>query len=286
MGLFDGLESMGLGGLGKVELYSEELPEKEKKEEVAEPVHVVHESDFLLTKEFECFVCAKHFKQRTMRPGKAKLVSQDSILRPSYDWVDPVKYDVILCPYCGYAVLSRYYGALAKPHKQLIKDNISANFKQLPTTVPDEISYEEAFSRYKLALLNAVVRQGKNSEKGFICLKTAWLLRGWMASADEESLEGKKLLQQLKPQEKEYMVNALEGFIKARGQEPPPYAGMNEVSLDYLIGALSAETGERLNDGGRMLTSVLASNSAGEKLKERARDVLEVLKKQLKEEKT
>ena len=50
MGLFDGLESMGLGGLGKVELYSEEPAEKEKKEEKVEPVRVVHESDFLLTK--------------------------------------------------------------------------------------------------------------------------------------------------------------------------------------------------------------------------------------------
>ncbi len=286
MGLFDGLESMGLGGLGQVELYSEEQQEKEKKAEEIAPVKEVRESDFLLTKEFECHICGKKFKQRTMRPGKAKLISQDRILRPVFDGVDSTKYDVILCPYCGYAVLTRYYAALAKPHKQLIKDNISANFKQMPTVVKDELSYEEAFQRYKLALLNAVVRQGKNSEKAFICLKTAWLLRGWMEKADTESLEGKKLLQQLKPQEKEYMVNALEGFIKARGQEPPPYAGMNEVSLDYLIGALSAETGERLNDGGRMLASVLASNSAGDKLKERARDVLELLKKQMKEEQT
>ncbi|MBR3525149.1 MAG: DUF2225 domain-containing protein [Lachnospiraceae bacterium] len=284
MGLFDGLESMGLGGLGSVDIYAEEPQQKEKKVEETVQVREVREADFLLTKEFECHICARKFKQRTMRPGKAKLLSQDSILRPVFDGIDSTKYDVILCPYCGYAVLTRYYAALAKPHKQLIKDNISANFKQMPATVKDEITYEEAFQRYKLALLNAVVRQGKNSEKGFICLKTAWLLRAWMEKTDTESLEGKKLLQQLKPQEKEYMVNALEGFIKARGQEPPPYAGMNEVTLDYLIGALSAETGERLQDGGRMLASVLGSNSAGEKLKERAREVLEVLKNKMKEE--
>ncbi|MBR5420326.1 MAG: DUF2225 domain-containing protein [Lachnospiraceae bacterium] len=284
MGFFDGLESLGLGGLGKVDIYAEEEAEKKKEEKKVAAPKKHEEKDFLLDKEFECPVCSKKFKQRTMRPGKAKLLNQDRILRPIFDGIDSTKYDVILCPFCGYAVVSRYYAALAKPHRQLIKDNISANFRAMSTDLPETIEYEEAFTRYKLALLNAVVRQGKSSEKAFICLKTAWLLRAWLENLDEDSIEGKKLILSCKTQEKEYLKNALEGFMKARTTEPAPYAGMNEQTLDYLIGALCVETGEHLQDGSRVLAAVLSSASAGEKLKDRAREALLELRKEMKDE--
>ena len=78
-----------------------------------------------------------------------------------------------------------------------------------------KITYEDALTRYKLALLNAVVRQGKNSEKAFICLKTAWLLRGMRYSYDIETAEGRKMALICKKDEREYLLNALEGRFLA-----------------------------------------------------------------------
>ena len=40
-------------------------------------------------------------------------------------------------------------------------------------------TYEDALARYQLALVNAIVKQAKNSEKAYICLKAGWLMRGY-----------------------------------------------------------------------------------------------------------
>ena len=282
MGLLDGLEKLGLGGLEKVDIYEE--PPKEKKEEKPAPKleRVIEETDFLIDKEYECYVCSKHFKQRVVRPNRAKLVSQDRDLRPIYNGIDTLKYDVILCPYCGYAVLVNFYAALAKPHRQLIKDNISANFKPMQDAVPEVIRYEDAITRYKLALLNAVVRQGKSSEKALICLKAGWLMRGWAESIKGTSYEEQEQIDECKKQERENLKNALEGFIKARATEQPPYAGMKESTLDLIIAGLCLDLNERYEDGARVLQSVLMSTSAGTVQKERAREMLEEFRNRLK----
>ena len=275
MGLMDGLEALGLGGLGKIKIFEEEKEEK-KPEPEKKADKTIQEEDILLEKQFECSVCDRKFKQLTVRPNKVRPLGQDSILRPIYKDVEPIKYYVILCPFCGYAALSRYHGPLAKPHRQLIKDNISANFRQMPTECGSTLSYEDSFTRYKLALLNSVVRQGKNSEKAFICLKTAWLIRSWKDAVREDSLEKKKFERDVAPQEREYLHNALEGFIKAMANEQPPYAGMNEMTLNYLIGALCVELNENLTDGARVLQEVITSTStnATDRLKDKSRDLL------------
>lgn len=43
-----------------------------------------------------------------VRAGKTRLIGSDSDLRPKYSGIDAIKYDAIVCPYCGYASLSRF----------------------------------------------------------------------------------------------------------------------------------------------------------------------------------
>jgi len=186
MGLFDGLAAFGLKNMEPVEdIYADEKQEKKQQEVKKETKPTPKdEVDFLIDKEYECQVCQQKFKQRVVRSGKAKMISQDLDLRPVYDGIDMQKYDVILCPHCGYSVLTRYYGPMAPTHRKMIREKITASFRPQGTQVPNKISYEEAFPRYQLVLANALVRQAKSSERAFICLKTAWLLRGrqrfWM----------------------------------------------------------------------------------------------------------
>ncbi|MBR1471337.1 MAG: DUF2225 domain-containing protein [Lachnospiraceae bacterium] len=282
MGLLDGLEGFGLGGLKGMKLYED--PQEEKKEPEPEPEEKKpEEKDFLMDKEYECQVCGKKTKQRIVRTGKAKMKSQDMDLRPVFEELDVIKYDVVVCPFCGYAVLARYYAPMAKPHRQMIREKISANFKQMPTFLPQTISYEDAVTRYKLALLNAVVRQAKNSEKAFICLKSAWLLRGMRYDADIETSEGRARAMQCKKQELEYLINAQEGFLKARSTEPFPIAGMDENTLDYLISALCLETNRNLPDAVKLLGGLLTAKNASKNIKDRAEDMLERIKGQMRD---
>ena len=283
MGLLDGLEGFGLGGLKTVKLYEEPKEEPKEPEPEPEPEKVVDESDFLMDKEYECHICGKKTKQRIVRTGRAKLKGTDLDLRPIYEGIDVVKYGVVLCPFCGYAVLTNYYAPLPKPHRQMIKENICSKFKQMPSFMPKKITYEDALTRYKLALLNAVVRQGKNSEKAFICLKTAWLLRGMRYSYDIETAEGRKMAIICKKDEREYLLNALEGFQKARTTEPPPIAGMDENTMDYLIAALCIELNQDLDTAAKLLSNVKTAKNATKSQKDRATDMLERLKNMMRE---
>ena len=99
-GLLSGLEQFGLSNLESMDLY--ETPKKA--EEGGEggvsgqAAHTVQEQDFLFDKSFTCPLCDREFKARTVKIGKAKLAGSDLDLRPRYEQIDLLKYDVIMCP--------------------------------------------------------------------------------------------------------------------------------------------------------------------------------------------
>ena len=98
MGILSGLARFGLGKLEEMELYDE--PKKPEISEVGKPkVQTLQEQDFLFDKSCTCPICDKDFKTRTVKVGKAKLAGSDLDLRPRYDQIDMLKYDVIMCPF-------------------------------------------------------------------------------------------------------------------------------------------------------------------------------------------
>lgn len=239
MGIFSGLKDLGLGDLENSDLFAEEEKAAEQAAEPAQP----EEKDYIYDKSFTCPVCDKPFTARVMKTGKAKLVSMDLDLRPRYVGIDATKYDVELCPNCKYAALTRYFTAMTSGQIHLIKEQISNKVKLQPHS-EDYYTYEEAMERYKIALVCAMVKKAKNSEKAYICLKSAWLLRGY-----REELENKRQLlpqqrEELNQQEMEYLQNAYKGFVEAQKSERYPMCGMDEYTMDYLTAALAYEVGE------------------------------------------
>lgn len=174
--IFSGLESLGLGKLSGMEVYEKEQITRKVEKPKAEE-HVATETDFIFEKEIKCPVCDKTFKSKTVKTGRIKLVSADTDLKPTYQIIDPLKYDAVACPNCGYAALSRYFTFMTNGQAKLVKENISAAFKGLEQE-GDVLSYDEALTRHKLALVNTVVKKAKMSERAYTCLKTGWLLRG------------------------------------------------------------------------------------------------------------
>ena len=172
-GLLDGLGQFGLGDLEGANLF--ESPEENEPADLQTLVQkqLQMEQDFLFDKTYTCPVCDSEFKAKTVKVGKAKLIGTDMDLRPKYEGIDLLKYDIVLCPHCGYAALTRYYKILSSFQAKRIREIISKAFKAQKES--NEIySYEEALERYKLALANTIVKQGKASEKAYICLKAGW----------------------------------------------------------------------------------------------------------------
>ena len=275
MSILSGLGKFGLGNLEEQNLYEKEK-EKVVQENKPVEVKVPEESDFLYEKKYVCPVCGEEISTLTVRAGKVHVKKVDTDLRPVYEQVDEIKYDIVACPECGYATLGRYFNTLTKRQIDDIRNKICMNYK--PQRDQKTIyTYEDAKERYQLALANAIVKNAKASEKAYLCLKTAWLIRGETErmSADQVAdFEAKKKANL--EEEQELLKNALDGFVMARQTEEFPIAGMNTVTLDYLLAALYMETGQ-YDAASKMIGGILTSRSANSHIKDRAYDLKELL---------
>ncbi len=281
-GLLDGLGNFGLKDVENMDLYEEPAKDKSAGAPSAPKAPVVSETDFLFDKKYECPVCGENIKARTLRAGKARLLHSDMDLRPVYEHIEPLKYDVILCPHCGYAALSRFFTSPTASQIKEIKENISGSFKA-SIKEQDTYTYEEALYRYKLSLANTIVKHGKPSEKAYICLKTGWLLRSWQEKLRaEQDQEASGKLAGLKEQERSFLKNALDGFLAARENENYPMCGMDETTVEYLIAVLAMEF-DQCDISSRIISSILASPTASSRMKDKARDVKEQLLVKMKE---
>lgn len=271
MSILSGLGDFGLDGLEGMDIFEEEEKENRKKAAAAEPPKI-EEKDLIYDKSFTCPVCDEEFASKIMKTGKAKLLGTDSDLRAKYEGIDSVKYDALLCPACGYAALTRYFNSIGSAQAKLIKEKISTSVRVIK--YDDEIySYEQAYERFRLSLICAVVKKAKASEKAFICLKSGWLMRGWRESIQENGGDAKKIEELLK-QEVEYLQNAYKGFVEARQSESFPMCGMDEMTIDYLVAVLAMKLG-KYDVASRLVSSILASSMANARMKDKARDLKE-----------
>jgi len=274
MGLLSGLDGLGLDGLENMDIF--ENTQKEKKQAQEPPK--VEEKDLIYEKNFKCPVCDGDAPAKIMKTGKAKLIGTDQDLRAKYEGIDAVKYDVVLCPTCGYTALTRFFPSVTSVQAKLIKEKISASVK-IPEYKGETYSYEEAAERYKLALVNAVVKHAKASEKAYICLKSAWLMRGYAESLQESGKTDN--IAALSAQEEEYLKNAYNGFVEARQNEGFPMCGMDEVTIDYLLAVLAFHH-KKFDVASHMVSSILTSPAANTRMKDKARDLKEEIMAELK----
>lgn len=235
----------------------------------------VDESEVLFDKKYTCPVCDKEFISKMIRSNKVKAVSQDTDLRSKYQPADALKYDALMCPNCGYAALSRFFNFMLPAQAKMIKENISENFKGIEIK-GDFYTYDEAIARHQLALACAVVKKAKNSEKAYTCLKLAWLFRGKAESLPKDTENYDEAIKELQEEELELLNNAYEGFTSAYSTEDFPMCGMDETTMNYLMAELARRT-KRYDEAKRLITKVLTSRNANERIKNKARDIKDLI---------
>ena len=270
MSILSGLGNLGLGNLENADVFGEEKKAAEKAAS-PEPKKMTIE-DYVFDKKYSCPVCYQEFANPTMKSNKTKLIGQDSDLRPKYDPVDPIKYDVVACPHCGYAALTRYFDKITPPQAKLVKTEISNSFHGLKHDL--DYSYDDAVERYQLALANAIVKRAKSSEKAFICLKLAWVIRAKMEALDIDIPDYDTQMADLKKDEMELLQNALDGFINARQTEDFPMCGMDETTVDYII-SVTATKFEKYDVASKLIAGILTDPKANPRIKDKARDLKE-----------
>lgn len=275
--LFSGLEEFGLNNLSNINVY-EEKEKEEKKNSKKSSKKTFSEEDFLFDKTYKCPVCDTEFKSKMVKTGRVKLHSLDTDLRPRYLQVDPLKYDAILCPSCGYAALNRFFKYVTNSQAEQIKKNISVNYKYSPEA-GDIYTYDDAIARHKMALVNSIVKKSKVSERAYTCLKTAWVIRGKAESLPANTPNYKEEMAKLKKDEMGFITNAYEGFSEAFMKETFPMCGMDENTIMLLVAELARKIGKS-DESSRWVSRILISRDANERIKEKARDIRDLLKEE------
>ena len=273
MGFLDGLKKFGLGALENEELY-EDPKKKEVEQEQKKTAVVIDEASLLFDKKYTCPICDFEFPVKTLRTGKVRMKRQDIDLRPVYEEMDPTKYEVVTCPECGYSILAKNFGNLTRFQIDEVKSKISANYRK-QTFGTNTYSYEDARTRYELAIATAIVKKAKNSEKAYLCLKMAWLVRGETEHLDPEAPGYAEKKKANEAEEKELLRKALDGFVLAR-QSENRIAGMDEPTTDYLMAAIALEIDD-LDIASKMISNIIGSRTASPRIKDKAHELKDML---------
>ncbi len=269
MGLFSGMDKFGLQDIKKDEIFAEQ--EKKKADTAGgEAKKALSEIDYLIDRTYTCPVCDQEFKSRTVKARSIKLLGTDEDLRPKYQQLDSLKYDVIVCPCCGYAALGRTFKNIYDSQKKLVRETISQGFHYAE---PDGVyTYDDAIERYQIAFANAMAIKQIDSEKAYLCLRMGWTIRGKMETLNPSAPGYEEDVKKCKEDENEALKLAMDGFIAARTKEQPPFAGMDQSTLDYMIAVLSVRFG-KLDIASKLISSMISSMTTNPRIKERARDL-------------
>ncbi len=283
MNIFAGLEKFGL----KVENKSlfEEEKKAQTKEAGAPTEEAPTEESFLLEKALRCPVCDKVFKTKMIKNGRTKRLEPDDDLRPRFEYIDTIKYDVASCPSCGYAAMNRYFEHLTAGQIKLVQEGVCANYKPSADTAEKATyDYDTALDRYKLALFNTIVKRGKTSERAYTCLKIAWLYRGKAETLDKADPKYAEVFKECKEQEEAFYEQAYEGFTKAISKEMFPMCGMDQCTVDYLLAVMSFHF-KKFDVASKCISRIQSAPSASKRMKDKACDLKERIVTQMKQSK-
>lgn len=273
--ILSGLEVFGLKNLDRMDVYGDENAEKPQKESrKTEPVKPL-ETDTIFEKGYECPCCDHQFREKTVRTGKMRMISQDIDLRPRYDVGDTLKYGVVVCPLCGYAALVRSFMHLSPAQSKIIHEKVSQSFTGINLEA-ETYSYDDAIARHKLALACAVLKRSEVSERAYLCLMIAWLLRVKAEQFKVSSEETRLKREAMKEEEQALLAKAADGLKEAFTREHFPMCGLDESTATYLVAALSFETG-KYDEAGIWVSKILTNRTVNNRIKDKARTLKDTI---------
>ncbi len=196
----------------------------------------------------DCKFCKKKFTTFKVRPNRYKIVAEQTDFMPIYEGLNPLLYEVAVCPHCGYAYhksMTRTYGPF-----MLLIEELYIKELQKPLNICKERTIDEAIMSYKLAYLVSRASMEEPLLMGNFALKLAWLYR----------------LKNETETEMRYLYAARDFYSKsfASNQE-------GEERIQYLYAELSLRLGD-IAEAKKAFSRLIASRTVSTKYRKIARD--------------
>ena len=205
-----------------------EISLEEKKEQDLVTKKDIAPEKMLYNKKYTCPACKTRFESPKPFSKYVRVQRTDNDFCKYYESVNPLYYEIIVCPSCGFAFNEEISGVHMKDeYREEIKSRLLMLWKsQLIKNYCGVRTLEQAVETFLLALFSLEGRPIKKSLKGMLCLKTAWLYR---YKGDETK-------------ERKYIEKALPLLTQAYETEnfTDP---KSEVEVAYLLGALNFRAG-------------------------------------------
>lgn len=185
-------------------------------------------NESLYSKKVTCPICSKQFSSMKAKVNSCKVAKKDEDFCTHYVDVNPLYYDIFVCPFCAYSAYESSFSDITEVEVKLLKDAFSG--RTVGRSFCTQRGLNDAIAACKLAIHTAELRKAKASVLGGLCLKLAWLYR---FAGDE--------------QEFVFLKYSLQNYLEAFDKEELPIGNLNEISVLYLLGELSRRIG-KLND--------------------------------------
>jgi len=200
-----------------------------------------------------CPFCGTTFTAKQIRFSRLKLIKQDPDLRMHYEQMDPILYNVFVCPECSYANLAQDFDKITSVKKLLPFSNKRPEGSQLT-------ELELAIENYKLVLQCLKKLESTPDKLARIYLYLAWLYED----------TGKA------PAAKEMRQEALTYFKQAYSTSSDQNSSQIH-QITYLIAELSLQLGNK-KDAYDFFQRLIREKDAAPWLVKLARDRLYVLR--------
>lgn len=182
-------------------------------------------SQSFYSKEIKCPICNNKFTTLKLKTSAAIVSKKDEDFCTHYKDLNPMFYEIIVCPVCAYSASENSFEDIPTTDIQKLREIFSG--RDVRRTFCYERAPIDALDTFKLALYTANLRHAKSSIIAGLCLKIAWMYR---FMEDERELQ--------------FMKFALDNYKEAFSKESPPIGNLNEFTMMYLLGELSRRVGD------------------------------------------
>lgn len=168
-----------------------------------------------------CPACNSDIEYTKVRSKTIRLIKQDSDFCPHYEGENPIFYEAVICPECGYGSHVTSFSNINRYDKENVRSKITGKWHKRSFT--GQRTVDNALEAFKIVLLNLNSIDAQKSDIAKICMRIAWIYR-----YKEE------------PQnEKMYLQYALINYKEAYSQENLTEEGkLDEYTCLYIIGEL------------------------------------------------
>lgn len=180
--------------------------------------------DMLYQKEVLCSLCGHKFTTSKVRSKFIKITKVDDDLCNHYGSVNPLFYEINICPQCGYSFSEENGGYFDDKTRDEIYSRLASAWSKKDYTGVRDIG--QAVETFKLALTCQMARRTKDSQKGMLYLKLGWLYRYLGDQKNEQVCLSEAV---------KYLTLSFE-----REQFSDP---KSEINILYLIGVLNKKMG-------------------------------------------